>query len=147
MRSPLLARMRLIIMYSADYSADIFSLSMFSIASFCSSFVKLRGIQNFSYRSSSNSIQYNRVLKEIAVINASATIRDGCTRAYITELLPRDTGLKEVAYQLSICFDRNAPQFIHLRKVENAVAYLDEYLAQHMPQKGFIFFNCTGLED
>jgi hypothetical protein len=33
------------------------------------------------------------------------------------------------------------------RKVENAVAYLEEYLAQHAPHKEFRFWNRTGLED
>ena len=92
-------------------------------------------------------MQYNSVLKEIAVIKACAATRNGCTWAFLNELLPRDTGLEEVVYELAICFDKKPTQHMHFRKAENAVAYLDEYLAQHAPHKEFRFWNRTGLED
>jgi|GEM_PF-5329180 len=92
-------------------------------------------------------MQYNRVLKELAVIKESATIRNGSIMAFLTELLPRDTGLEEVVYELALCFDKKPTQHIHFKKVENAVAYLDEYLVQHAPHKEFRFWNRTGLKD
>lgn len=92
-------------------------------------------------------MQYNKLLKEIAVIKTQAMLRDSSNMAFLSELLPCDTGLEKTVYQLAICFTKKETKKILFKKVENALAYMEEYLANNSVQDGFMYWDMTGLED